>query len=195
MKTIIFIRHGEATSNITHTITSDFEGYPLTDLGRTEVTMLAATLDSMRIDGFYTSPVLRAIQTAQIISEKCRIRPKVDKRLMERSMGRLGGLRFISREQENDAVTEDVKSGYRNGVESWESIEERVKSFIDSAENGLVMAVSHHDAIMAALGLIDGRYRNNDTFVKVSTGSATTIDFENRRIIGINSKAIPVVTA
>ncbi len=87
MKTIIFIRHGQSLANVSHTLTSDIDGYPLTDEGIVQAAGIADTTDKTKIDRLYTSPILRAAQTAQIISKKCGIGPIADKRLMERNMG------------------------------------------------------------------------------------------------------------
>ncbi len=194
MKAIILIRHGESVANVTHTLTSDIDGYPLTDTGRSQAEHLAEKICNIRISGFYTSPILRALQTAQIISEKCgKVTPIVDERLMERRMGTLNGASFGSREDENNAVAEDIKSGSKKGVETWDELQGRVKSFVDGVGDGVTVAITHHDFIVAAIGMIDNRYDDYDDDIKIATASATTIDFENNRIMGIGKRTMPTL--
>ena len=59
MNAIIFIRHGQSKTNITNTLSSDIDGYPLTDEGVKQVETLAKTIpEGVKIDSFYTSPIL-----------------------------------------------------------------------------------------------------------------------------------------
>jgi len=177
MSTIIFIRHGESLANTTHTLTSDTNGYPLTDTGMAQAAGIAETIGNTKIDGFYTSPILRAVQTAQIISEKCGLGPKVDKRLMERRMGKMNNMAFGSQDDMNYAMMEEIKSGYKKGMESWKDLQKRLRSFAESVRSGTVIAVTHHDPILAALGIVDNRYD----------------DYEKKAIININGNAVPSI--
>jgi probable phosphoglycerate mutase len=146
-------------------------------------------MGSARIDGFYTSPMLRAVQTAQIIGEKCGIKPKVDKRLMERRWGKLDGMAFDSQDDMNYAMVEEIKSGYKKGMEPWKDLQRRLRSFEESVR-GTVIAVTHHDPILAALGIVDGRYDDYYS-TPIAMASATTIDFEKKAILNIGGNAIP----
>jgi probable phosphoglycerate mutase len=195
MKTIIFIRHGESMANSTYTLTSDNDGYPLTDAGRAQAAAIAGTIRNAKISGFYTSPVLRAVQTARIISERCGIAPKVDERLRERRMGGLNGKGFRTHDELCNALIEELRSGSKDGFETWKDLQSRTMHFVESVDRGIAVAVTHHDVIMAALGAIDSRYEDGDFTTGILTGSATTVDFENKRIIGINSRTVPRLDA
>lgn len=195
MKTIIFIRHGESVANVSNMLTSELGKYPLTDLGVAQVTSIAKTIGRTKIDGLYTSPILRAAQTAQIISNECGIEPILDKRLIERQMGSLNNSAFGSRDEMVNAMLEEIKSGYTKGMEPWKDMQNRLRSFIDSTKEGTVIAVTHHDPILAALGLVDNQYDDFDESTRIAMASATTIDFENMRILCISSDTIPALTA
>ena len=103
-----------------------------------------------RIDSLYSSPILRARQTADIISKHIGIEPVIDERLRERWFGVFEG-------KEMPQGNNEWKLDPNNGVLAWEELRSRVRSFIDDAIGKTVVAVSHGDNIAAALDLIDDK--------------------------------------
>ena len=74
--TLILVRHGQAV------------GFgrtaPLTDLGRRQAAAVASELQAAEpIDAVYTSPFSRAVETAELVSDKLGLEPVVDPRLAE----------------------------------------------------------------------------------------------------------------
>jgi broad specificity phosphatase PhoE len=70
MKTVYFVRHGEATANIR---SSDlYEGYtsPLTEVGWKQAEKIAERASKLPVDILLASTMLRAQQTAGVISKK-----------------------------------------------------------------------------------------------------------------------------
>lgn len=72
---IIFVRHAE----------KEFEGEnpPLTKKGLKQAKHLAKRLKEFAIDEFYCSDLSRARQTAEIVSKKIKIKPKIETSLRE----------------------------------------------------------------------------------------------------------------
>ena len=75
--TFIFIRHGEAKHNVAfHTIGAgaftkeEFRDAPLTETGKEQVRTLASKLMDYKILDIWTSPLTRAIQTAEELFEE-----------------------------------------------------------------------------------------------------------------------------
>ena len=194
MNIIIFVRHGQSSANVKHLLTSDIGGYPLTEEGIEQATSLMKTIPKgIRLDGFYTSPVLRTVQTAEVISRVCGIAPVKDDRLWERHMGSLNDVAFQSKQALVDAVIAEMKSGYEKGMESWDHMQDRIKSFAADAK-GMSVAVTHHDVIISALGIVDEKYNDIDDLTEIEQASATTIDFEGKKIIGVSESAFPDVS-
>ncbi|HUB92615.1 MAG TPA: histidine phosphatase family protein, partial [Candidatus Saccharimonadales bacterium] len=99
-KICIFVRHGESESNVSLTLSTDRDRYPLTDNGRAAAGRAAGQLGLLpRIDRFYTSPILRARQTAEIISGRIGIAPEISNLLVERGFGRYNNARFSSEDE------------------------------------------------------------------------------------------------
>ncbi len=72
MATCLLIRHGETDWNRSGQVMGH-QSIPLNQSGELQARRLAAALRHANIAGLYSSPVLRAIQTARILGEVCRV--------------------------------------------------------------------------------------------------------------------------
>lgn len=91
--TVIFCRHGETEGNRE----SRFGGHgstPLTELGRAQARAAGRALERVGVDVIYTSDLLRAEQTADLIGQAVGVVPEATTALRERSVGCLTGLTF-----------------------------------------------------------------------------------------------------
>lgn len=70
---IIFLRHGESGKNIEGINSDSLEKYPLTEEGIKHAEKVASKLKDNGIDIIITSPVLRTMQTAEIINKKLKV--------------------------------------------------------------------------------------------------------------------------
>ena len=91
MPTIYFLRHGESTTNVLRIFDNSNGDHPLTDKGIQQSEATAAWLSSQPIQAIYSSPILRALQTARIISLKIKKPVKVLQELKEFRVGNLEG--------------------------------------------------------------------------------------------------------
>ncbi len=66
---IIFVRHGESEKNVKNVKSRSATKYPLTEIGRAEAEELAKKITGS-VDAIFTSPVLRAKETAATIAKK-----------------------------------------------------------------------------------------------------------------------------
>jgi broad specificity phosphatase PhoE len=67
---LYFTRHGESEANTLGIISNRGLTYGLTDVGRQQAIALAARLKEVRFARIYSSPLLRAIQTAEILARE-----------------------------------------------------------------------------------------------------------------------------
>jgi probable phosphoglycerate mutase len=70
---LYFVRHGESEANVLNVISNRNHRHALTAVGRRQALDLAASLQHVRPTVIYTSPLLRAVQTAQLLSQAPRI--------------------------------------------------------------------------------------------------------------------------
>jgi probable phosphoglycerate mutase len=160
---VIFMRHGQAENNVSRILVGRHMESHLTKHGRMQVADSAKQLKSIAIDGVYVSPVLRAVETAQIICQILGVDYRVDNRLYETEMGKLVGMNyeelttrygdlFLRFYSEYDPVLEGF------GVETFASIKLRVKSLLDEVlrkhKDSNVLMVTHLDSIKAAVATL-----------------------------------------
>jgi len=70
---LYFARHGESEANVQRIFWNQPEGYGLTDKGRAQAKALADALAGIQFAALYCSPVLRAVQTAQIVGRRLEV--------------------------------------------------------------------------------------------------------------------------
>jgi 2,3-bisphosphoglycerate-dependent phosphoglycerate mutase len=154
------MRHGQAENNVSRILVGRHIESHLTEYGRQQVADTAKQLKSVPIDKVYVSPVMRTVETAQIVCDTIGVSYEIDERLYEIDLGALVGMnyedvtakygdlfqRFYS---ENDPLLESF------GVETFASIKRRIKSLLDEVlekhEDGNVLMVTHLDPVKAAL--------------------------------------------
>lgn len=189
---VIFVRHGQSEANIRRTLSSDEDKYPLTKLGIEQAERTAKELRQLhRVAEIIASPVTRAVQTAKIVAPAGLV-PRVDYRLYERRMGGLNGKVFESEEALVTCVSDEIKFGYPNGMETSESVRARVEDFMNALPEGEeVIAVSHRDTIRAALEVVSGNYAVQQN-LSMPPASITVIDFDNKEIITVGSEKVPL---
>ncbi len=91
-KYLWLVRHGESQGNLERRV-QGWADYPLTDLGRRQAVHLAERLARERpIHELVASPLQRAAETAQIISQALNLPARFDARLKEYNFGPLNGL-------------------------------------------------------------------------------------------------------
>ena len=167
MPLVIMMRHGQAENNVNRILVGRHMQSHLTAQGRQQVADSAKQLRSIAIDKVYVSPVLRALETAQIVCQILGVDYKIDERLYETEMGKLVGMNyeelitkygdvFMRFYSEYDPVLESF------GVERFASIKQRIKNLLDELvekhEDSNILMVTHLDPIKAALAnLLDLR--------------------------------------
>ena len=143
MLDVLLTRHGTTTAG--DVMLGGQLDVPLNDQGRHEAAALAARLDGVRIDRIISSPMSRAMETAEIVA---RGRPfEVDDRLRELDYGRWEGLNY----KEIDARDLDLRA-------RWEADPADVHS--PGGESGSEVAVRARDflsSVLAAERIPEGR--------------------------------------
>ena len=66
---IIFLRHGQAKNNTERILAGRTPGIQLTEVGIKQAKNIARYLKPLKIDTIYTSPIERALTTADIIEK------------------------------------------------------------------------------------------------------------------------------
>ena len=84
---LYFVRHGESEANIQHVISNRESPFGLTERGRGQAATLAEKLRDVPMTAIYSSPVLRARETAEILSQSFHLASQVTEALREYDCG------------------------------------------------------------------------------------------------------------
>lgn len=88
---ILFTRHGETEDNLINRLSTSPPGPSLTELGRDQAKNLKKDLEDIEVSVIYTSPLVRAIQTAEILRGEKQIDIFEENELRELSVGAYEG--------------------------------------------------------------------------------------------------------
>lgn len=89
MNIVHFVRHGENPANLTREFSHRVVDYPLTERGVAQARATARHFRGSHIAAIYASPLLRAQQTAEIISEALALPVQIIEAFREVNVGRL----------------------------------------------------------------------------------------------------------
>lgn len=160
---LLLVRHGQSTANARGVWQGQME-YPLSEGGRWQACCVGRTLAGERFDGLYSSPLGRALETAEIIARVAAFPGAVVpvEGLMERHGGLLEGTTHAEREAPNPGL-----AGKLRGVpeeERWrlvgaETDEAVLHRFVRAIEDirarhpagARIVVVSHGGAMRAFL--------------------------------------------
>ena len=111
---ILLARHGETTENRERRFQGQ-KDVPLNEHGREQARALAEAAAGETIEALYTSPLVRARETAEIVAERIGLEPRPDDRLKEVDVG-----------EWQDRLKDDVE---REDPEGWAAFERAGEEF------------------------------------------------------------------
>lgn len=181
---LILVRHGETIWNREHRV-QGFSDIDLNDTGVHQARQLALSLKDATISAIYSSPLVRAKNTARIINEFHHAPVYTEPGLMEMDQGDFEGLTFqelmacekdFLKQWQSDPASVQMPNG-----ESFLDVQQRawkvIEGIIDQAADALV--VSHNFTIAAILCKIKNISLSYFREVCVDTASRTLIKIEN----------------
>ncbi len=160
--TFYIVRHGETEANVKRILQGHLD-YPLTKDGIRQAKKAARKLSGVRFDEAFSSDLLRAKRTAEIITLEQNIAVKTSRLLRERSFGRLEGksyqdyvneLKEIILQYEALSEKEKFSFKFREDIESDEEIVKRFITFLREiavAYAGKTILIVSHGGMMRSL--------------------------------------------
>jgi len=134
---LYFIRHRESDAKIQHIISNRESPFGLTPRGKEQANALAENLKGIPITAIYSSPVLRARETAEILSQSLHLSYQVTEALREYDCGVLEEKSDAASWKLHSEIAEDwtVNHNYLRKPEGGENFLEIKKRFIPFIEN------------------------------------------------------------
>ena len=162
---LYFVRHGESVANLLGEFSNSGVKHPLTEKGVEQAQALAQKLAGIPFEIIYSSPILRARQTAQIVADQLCVPVEVTEALREWSVGIYEGTTDpkgweLHRQVQEDWFFKDKPEGRMPGGENLIEIKNRFVPFIeklveeyqDTSRN--ILCVAHGGLYLAMLPVI-----------------------------------------
>jgi 2,3-bisphosphoglycerate-dependent phosphoglycerate mutase len=162
---LYFVRHGESEANLLGEFSNSGLKHPLTARGLTQAQRVADDLAGLTVAQVYSSPVLRAQQTARIIAESLVAPLEITEALREWDVGIYEGTRDpegwkLHRQVQEDWFCDGHLESKMPGGESFLEIQARFVPFIqgllqsENAGSRQVVLVGHGGVYLAMLPVV-----------------------------------------
>ena len=185
MGRIILVRHGETDWNRELRIQGGSSDTPLNEKGRRQAEDLALRLNRDRIQAVYSSPLKRALETAETIARYHQLGVVVEPLLREIEAGTLEGVtagelgkRF------SELLTQDGVSKKIPGGESLTELQQRCWGCIEQISrkhtDGDLVVVSHYFTILSIICSALMLPLSRITRLRLSTGSISVINLNGK---------------
>lgn len=158
MVNLYLIRHGRQNSSLCNV---DVE---LSTAGRSQAELLRERLQHYHIDALYSSNLLRAIQTAEILNKTLQLPQVIREEIKEISFGQLEGLaeeyieeHFHAFQEEQKKLLEDIPyPGGENGTSVYERAMPVIQEIVQSGKKNIAI-VTHGGIIRVLMAALFGK--------------------------------------
>ncbi len=152
---IYLVRHGETTGDIEDRVGGSYDDH-LTEKGRAQLGETAIKLAGKNIDIIFSSPLIRAKESAEIIKQSLNCSIEIVQALAERHYGVISGLTMTdAREKYPDAIARHTDPTYTHpDGESYPDFDQRVTAAFQSlctTDYATVAIVAHGGSIKCVL--------------------------------------------
>jgi broad specificity phosphatase PhoE len=161
MVKLFLIRHAESEANRLDLLAGQLD-YPLTEKGKNDIALIAQQFHSEHtIDMIVSSPLKRAVQTAEAFASLYALPVQTDKRLIEQDIGIFQGKSYA--ELGNDKEYEHDRTKRWNWVprngESYKMMADRLRSLFEMSirnhQDKKVLIVTHAVTLRIIRGLLE----------------------------------------
>ena len=189
MTQIILARHGETEWNVAEVFRGRID-IELNETGMKQAELLAEHLSGLKIDAVYSSPLKRALKTAEMIADYHKLDVEIAPGLIDFDYGEWQGLPHQEvKDKYKELYAEWINNPHQVKMPAGESlsdVRERAIGVVDSViakYEGTIVMVSHRVVnkvlICALLGLDNSHFWN----IRLDTCGITTFAYENGRFI------------
>jgi len=189
MSEIILARHGETAWNVEEVFRGQID-IELNQTGLKQAELLAESLIGVKIEAVYSSPLKRALKTAEAIARRHRLEVEVSPGLIDCDFGLWQGLSLREVKDKYKKLYEQWAESPQlvkiPGGESLDGVRERALKVVNGViakHTGAVVLVSHRVVnkvlICALLGLDNSHFWN----IRQDVGGTTVFSHQNGRLV------------
>lgn len=194
------MRHGE-TPTTGKVLPGRAPGLHLSDLGRAQAERVAERLAGLSVDAIYSSPLERAMETAEPTAARAGLEVKQDAGLLECDFGEWTGasLAELAGLPQWQTVQHSPSSFRFPNGESFSQMQARIVGALEALcaahAGGVVVCFSHADPIKAAVAHALGTHLDLFQRIVISPGSVSAISFVEGQapaVLMVNSTSEPL---
>ncbi len=189
MTELILARHGETEWNVEEVFRGRID-VELNETGLKQAELLGEYLSKFRVEKVYSSPLKRALRTAQAIADYQRLEVEVTPALIDFDFGQWQGLALKEVQAKHESLYQQWLGNPEKvkipGGENLDEVRKRTTDLADSildGYDGRVVLVSHRVVnkvlICALLGLDNSHFWN----VRQDTCGISTFAYQNGRLV------------
>ncbi len=194
MPTLFLIRHGENDYLAKNKLPGHIPGIHLNERGREQAVELAQTLGSLPIKAIYSSPLERAIETAEPLAKSLGLGIQIRPDLTDTDPGEWAGRswKVLSRSRIWKVIQDTPSQVQFPGGETFIRCQKRVVNtlvaIIGAYKDELVAIFCHGDPIKLAVAHFLGMPLDNFQRITISTGSVTIlkINGSSAKLLALN---------
>ena len=197
MLTLLLIRHGENDFVQKHKLPGQQSGIHLNERGQNQAAALAESLKGLPVKAIYSSPLERAVETAEPLAKAINLEIQLRPSLMDIDVGSWTGrsLKMLNRTRAWEIVQQAPSLFHFPEGESFLQAQERIVSELDAIatahKKGLVAVVFHADPIKLAIAHYIGLPLDNFQRLAIGTGSVTIVGIHEMGAVLLASNLMP----
>jgi len=185
--TVFLVRHGVTAWHAEGRVLGQRD-IPLSEAGIAQAEEAAAAVRGVKMSEVLSSPLQRAIQTAEIIGQAAGIEVARDPRLIDFQLGKWTGMTYddVAKNEEYQRFVQQPDAERIPGGESLEDVRRRAVSAVeqalaDNATGDALAIVTHAGIIRVLITHYMGSHPANYHRVRVSPGSISILGFSDDR--------------
>lgn len=180
---LYFVRHGQTNWNIQNRLQGSSD-IPLNSTGIEQAHILADKLRSTHFDYIISSPLNRALNTANIINQNRNIPLTIDDSLVERGFGCLEGIK--GDEYDKNLFWDYAKDYHYKDVESIQDFFKRIHTFLDTLikeyPEKTLLIVSHNGVNIATNCYFNG-FPNDMNLLNIKLDNCSFEKYDTSKLI------------
>lgn len=195
-QTLLLIRHGQSTWNAEHKLPGQLPGILLNDVGRQQAARLADALAVLPISAIISSPLERALETAQILAQPRHLDIQLEPGLMDIDVGQWAGQNHDELSKNDPAWKAFVKDPTvaPEGVETFPEVQQRAVEAVErwrtqDSIGAYPAFVAHADVIKLLIAYYTGLDAGHAGVLFIDNASVSLIELEPEhrpRIVAIS---------
>ncbi len=187
-QTLLFIRHGQTTWNVEHRLPGQLPGVALNETGRQQAARLADALTVLPISALISSPLERALDTAEIIAQPHKLAIQFEPDLMDIELGRWSGLNFDELSKNDPdwkAFVRDPSVG-PEGVETFPQVQQRAVAAVErwrkqESIGAYPAFVAHADVVKLLIAHYTGLEAKRAGALLIDNASVSLVELDPER--------------